>query len=164
MTIIVRAVEPDDFEGIRETMSQPLAQANTLQLPMPSVEMWRKRLADPQPDHKSLVAWLDGKIVGNAGIHPTGPSLRRRHAFAIGMAVHDAYHRRGVGSALMAAIVDLGENWMQATRLELTVYTENEGAIALYKKFGFEIEGTLRRYAMRDGVYVDSYTMARLKK
>jgi L-amino acid N-acyltransferase YncA len=35
--------------------------------------------------------------------------------------------------------------------------------IALYKKFGFEVEGTHRRLAFRDGEYVDAYSMARLK-
>ena len=36
-------------------------------------------------------------------------------------------------------------------RIELTVYTDNAAAIALYRKFGFEIEGTHRAYALRDG-------------
>ena len=35
--------------------------------------------------------------------------------------------------------------------------------IALYKKFGFEMEGTHCRYAFRDGGFVDAYFMARLK-
>ncbi|MCE9905383.1 GNAT family N-acetyltransferase, partial [Hafnia paralvei] len=47
--------------------------------------------------------------------------------------------------------------------MTLTVYTDNAGAIALYKKFGFEIEGTSRGYAYRDGQYVDVFHMARLR-
>jgi hypothetical protein len=38
----------------------------------------------------------------------------------------------------------------------------NAAAIALYEKFGFEMEGTHRRYAFRDGAYVDAYSMARI--
>ncbi len=38
----------------------------------------------------------------------------------------------------------------------------NERAIALYRKFGFEVEGRHRGYAMRDGCYVDVFAMARL--
>jgi putative acetyltransferase len=49
--------------------------------------------------------------------------------------------------------------------LELTVYTDNAAGIRLYRKFGFEfgfeIEGTLKGYAMRDGRYVDAHAMAR---
>ena len=45
-----------------------------------------------------------------------------------------------------------------------TVHTPvNARAIALYKKFGFEVEGKLKRYAFRDGAYVDAYAMARLR-
>lgn len=163
MTITIRAAEPSDYDAIRETMAQPRAQAQTLQVPYPSLEMWKKRLTDKAPGDHALVAEIDGKVVGNAGLHAAGPSPRRRHVAHIGMAVHDDWQRRGVGSALMLAMIDLADNWLQYTRLELTVYVDNTSALALYKKFGFEIEGTLRQYAMRDGVLADVYTMARLK-
>jgi putative acetyltransferase len=81
----------------------------------------------------------------------------------IGMSVHRDWRGRGVGTALMTAAVHLAENWLGLTRLELTVFTDNEAAIALYRKFGFEVEGTMRRYALRDGQYVDSHAMARLR-
>jgi putative acetyltransferase len=68
---------------------------------------------------------------------------------------------QGVGSALMAALCDYADRWLGTLRIELTVYTDNEAALKLYRKFGFEIEGTMRGYAMRDGRYVDAYAMAR---
>ncbi|RME41865.1 MAG: GNAT family N-acetyltransferase, partial [Caldilineae bacterium] len=68
-----------------------------------------------------------------------------------------------VGSQLMAAAIDLADNWLNLRRLELTVYTDNEPAIRLYRKFGFEVEGTHRAYAFRDGVYVDTLAMARVR-
>jgi putative acetyltransferase len=49
------------------------------------------------------------------------------------------------------------------SRIELTVFTDNERAIALYRKHGFEIEGTHRAYALRAGVYSDTYSMARIR-
>lgn len=163
MNILIRAAEPADYDAIREVMSQPVAQANTLQLPLPSAEMWKKRLAEyPAGDHL-LVAEMDGKIVGNLGLHMAAKSPRRRHVGAIGMSVHDAYHRHGVGTALMRAALELADNWLQYTRLELEVFCDNEAAIALYRKFGFEIEGTMKRHAFRQGEYVDSHLMARLK-
>jgi len=45
----------------------------------------------------------------------------------------------------------------------LEVYTDNEPAIRLYKKFGFVVEGTLKQFAFRDGQFVDVHTMARLR-
>jgi L-phenylalanine/L-methionine N-acetyltransferase len=53
---------------------------------------------------------------------------------------------------------------LNLVRIELEVYTDNGPAIHLYKKFGFEIEGTHRMFAFRNGVYVDVYSMGRLKK
>jgi putative acetyltransferase len=47
--------------------------------------------------------------------------------------------------------------------LDLRVYVDNAPAIALYEKFGFEIEGTHRCFAYRDGEYVDAHVMARLR-
>ena len=163
MNITIRATELADFDAIRETMAQPLACAGTLQVPLPSAEMWKKRLAElPAGDH-SLVAEVDGKVVGNIGLHAIPKSRRRAHAATIGMAVHDAYQGKGVGSALMKSALDLADNWLQFTRIELTVYTDNGAALALYRKFGFEIEGTHKQYAFRNGAYVDSYSMARIR-
>lgn len=163
MKIIVRAAEPADYDAIQQTMLQPLAQAETLQLPYTSRETWRKRATELAPGDHILVAEVDGQVVGNLGLHSMAKSARRRHIGYIGISVHDEWHGNGVGTALMKAAIELADNWLQYTRLELTVYVDNAAALALYKKFGFEIEGTLRRYAFRRGEYVDAYMMSRLK-
>lgn len=64
----------------------------------------------------------------------------------------------------MQAAIELADNWLNLTRLELEVYTDNEPAIRLYKHLGFVIEGTLRCFAFRGRHYVDSYLMARLRE
>ena len=80
------------------------------------------------------------------------------------MAVRDDWQGKGAGTALMQAAIDLADKWLNLTRLELEVYTDNEPAIRLYEKFGFIIEGTLAQHSFRDGRYVDSHLMARLRK
>jgi putative acetyltransferase len=70
---------------------------------------------------------------------------------------------KGVGTALMQALVDLADGWLNVFRLELTVFVDNRRAIALYRKFGFEIEGTHKAYALRAGEYVDAHFMARIR-
>ncbi len=79
------------------------------------------------------------------------------------MMVHADFQGRGVGTALMEAAVNLCERWLNITRMALEVYTANTAGIALYRKFGFEIEGTLRDQVFRDGQYVDAYLMARMR-
>jgi putative acetyltransferase len=51
-------------------------------------------------------------------------------------------------------VLELADKWLKLTHLEIEVYTDNQAAIALYKKFVFEIEGMLRKFAFRDGEYV----------
>lgn len=162
-TIKVRRAELRDAEDLQAVFSAPEARAGTLQMPLPSVEMWRKRLSESAPTDYLLVAEVDGVVVGNLGLHAASVSPRRKHAASIGMSVRDDWHRRGVGSALMVAALDIADNWHNYARLELTVYTDNVAALALYRKFGFEMEGTHKRYAYRDGRYVDAYAMARLR-
>lgn len=165
MSITIRRATPRDAAAYARLMSDPRVFGNLLQLPLPSEEFWQARLSESSAAGKTdllLCAELEGELVGTSGLHPAGVPLRRRHAWMLGLSVAAPAHRRGVGSALMAAMCDYADRWAGALRLELTVFTDNEPAIALYRKFGFEVEGTHRGYALRDGVYADVHTMARL--
>ena len=160
--IVVRRAEPGDAEAIHQTFLGPRAIAGTLQLPYPSVEMWRRRLAEFPADDCLLVATIGGEVVGNLGLHAASKSPRRRHVANIGMAVRDDRQGRGVGTALLQAAIELADAWLNYQRIELWVYSDNLAALHLYRKFGFAIEGTCRAYAFRDGRYVDACAMARL--
>jgi putative acetyltransferase len=159
--ILIRAMEPADLPALTEAWNQPLAYTGTLQLPYTSLDSRERRHAAGPADATRLVAEVEGKAIGMLFlVREQNP--RRSHAASLGMAVHDAYAGRGAGTALMAAAVDLADNWLQVKRLELNVYADNARAIALYQRFGFEREGLMRGYAWRNGAFVDSLTMARL--
>jgi putative acetyltransferase len=164
MEIKIRAFRMSDLDDVVELRAMPKTQRETLQLPYLSREALAQRFESQSGNVYSLVAAVTdtGKVVGNLGLHKvTNP--RRAHTAEIGMSVHDDYHGQGIGSKLMAAAIDLAENWLNITRLELTVFTDNTPAIRLYEKYGFVREGTLRHYALRDGQFVDAHMMARLR-
>jgi putative acetyltransferase len=163
MNITIRHAELSDLDALLNLWSMPGVIWGTLQLPFPSSDVWRKRLTDRPDGLYQLVAVVDGEVAGSLGLHTFPASPRRRHVASLGMGVHDDLQGRGIGSALMQAATHMCDQWLQIKRLELEVYTDNPPAIALYKKFGFEIEGTQRLYAFRDGQYVDTYVMARLR-
>jgi len=162
MTITIRHIEPSDYEALHKIFCGPKVVWGVLQIPFPSAEMWRKRLAEPPEGFYSLVACADNEVIGQIGLHTSPNRPRRRHAGEIGMAVRDDWQGKGVGTALMQAAIDLADKWLNLSRLELEVYTDNEPAIKLYRKFGFTIEGTAINFAFRDGQFVDVYLMARL--
>ncbi len=167
MTLTLRRVKAADAAAIAEQFTDPEVFGGTLQMPFASEELWVQRIAGmnpPAPGSNELVlaAVLDDKVVGMAGLHPVGPSVARRHAMSLGITVAKASQGQGVGQALMAALIDYADNWAQILRIELSVYHDNERAIRLYEQHGFEHEGRFKAYALRDGVYKDALTMARL--
>jgi len=159
----IRHAEPEDYRDAHEIFSGPRAFAGTLQLPFPSLEHWRKRFAEPDAGFYGLVAVAGDHVVGWLGLQTFPDRPRRRHAGTVGLVVHDEWQGKGIGKALLHECVEMADRWLNLKRLELEVYTDNEPAIRLYERFGFEREGTLRQYAFRDGRYVDVYQMARLQ-
>ena len=164
MTIQVRRASPNDAPAYAAIMGDPAVYPGLLQMPHTDEESWRVRLTEtcaPGKQDLPLVAELNGEVVGNAGLHPVGVAMRRRHVMALGIAVAPKAQGQGVGSALMQAMCDYADRWVGVLRLELSVYTDNAVALRLYRKFGFVIEGTMRGFSLRDGRYVDTHAMAR---
>jgi putative acetyltransferase len=159
--LTIRAREPTDWQDIAALMDLPNVRWGTLRLPYTRKDQWRKLLENPPEERTGIVAVLDGRIVGSSDVFQY--KGRRRHVGDLFVVVHDDFQRRGIGSELMATLVDVADNWLDLKRLELAVYVDNMPAIGLYQKFGFEVEGTHRAHAYRDGQYVDSFFMARLR-
>ncbi|MGF1684421.1 GNAT family N-acetyltransferase [Photobacterium minamisatsumaniensis] len=161
MDITIRHVEKSDFAALRDILASTENYSSTLQLPYPSLGMWEKRL-EAKPDNVyRLVAEFNSEVIGEIGLSiQTNP--RRKHVADIGMVVRDDCQGKGVGSQLLCAVIDLAEQWLAVSRIELSVYADNSKAIALYEKHGFKIEGHAKNYAFRKGEYVDAYHMARL--
>lgn len=160
MEVIIRRAEKLDVPGIKAIYEQPHAYAGTLQLPLPSEEMWQSRFDNPPAGYHNLVAEFSGKVIGQLGLM-TSVHPRRKHAAEIGMAVCSSALNQGVGTKLLSAALDMCDNWLNIQRVELQVYTDNEPAISLYKKSGFEVEGEHKMFAFRDGRYADVLTMVR---
>ncbi|KXF77437.1 GNAT family acetyltransferase [Paramesorhizobium deserti] len=161
VNLSLRAARAEDCEALTALINLPRFRAGTLRLPYHSVEWTRKWLENQGVDGLSIVAELDGCLVGYASLNRY-PG-RRSHAAWVAIGVHDDYQGRGIGTALLGALTDAADNWLALKRLELNVYVDNEPAIRLYEKFGFEQEGVSRAFAFKAGRYVDALNMARLR-
>ncbi|GLT19202.1 acetyltransferase [Vibrio zhanjiangensis] len=162
MDIEIRKSEALGATQIKQIYQCKNAYSNTLQMPYPSTDMWVKRVSNIADNCYPFVALIEDDIVGHI-VLDVSLNPRRRHVASFGMAVKDHYSGLGVGSKLLSAIIELADNWLNLSRLELSVYTDNQAAIGLYKKFGFAIEGESPAYAFRNGEYASVYHMARLK-
>jgi len=159
--LVIRRVEADDAAALARVHAYPSVVANTLQVPFPSVASWSERLAKFGKEDIVLVGVADGLVVASAGLH-LNASRRRSHAAWLGISVQDDWQGRGIGQALLTELVRMADSWLNLQRIELTVFTDNQRALALYQKYGFEVEGTQRAYALREGSFEDVLMMARL--
>jgi hypothetical protein len=83
---------------------------------------------------------------------------------SIVLGVRETFRRHGTGAALLLALIATGDiliglQWIP----NLIVLCDNDAAIRLYRKFGFEIEGRHRSFLRRGSDLVDAFTMARVR-
>ncbi|WP_236674618.1 GNAT family N-acetyltransferase [Enterococcus sp. BWR-S5] len=88
-------------------------------------------------------------------------SKKISHSAYIVIGLQKKMHRKGIATYFFRKL-DQWAKEQHIKRLELTVITQNTGAIALYKKAGFEIEGTKKNAIFQNGVYQDEYYMSKI--
>ena len=159
--IVIRHVEAADAEALRLLNAHPGVYHNTLQLPHPAMDMWKERVM-LKPGRRHLVACLDEKVIGHL-VLDVMENPRLSHVATFGISISTEFQGHGAGSALMREMIDLCDNWLRIERIELTVFSDNPSAVALYRKYGFVVEGTGNKFALRDGEFVDALYMARVK-
>ena len=159
--LLIRAIEADDWEDLAVVLNCPDVIYQTNQPPYISRDSVRDMLENPPADFHSLVAVVDEHVVGEVTLQlGTG---RRAHSARIGVMLHTDYQDHEIDIALLESGIDLAENWLNISRLEVKVFPDNTAALDLYKKFKFEIEGTLHDAVYRDGSFADLLLLARIR-
>ena len=98
-----------------------------------------------ETEDEFLVAMVDGRVVGFAGIHRLeGKIGERKHVGEVGITVHPDFQRRGIGTKLLKACVNLARN-RGFKRLEADTLAHNIAMRRILEKTGFKLEGIRRR-------------------
>lgn len=163
MSLLFRPPEPEDYRAVHALCCHPAVVPFLGTSLHDSPESWRQRLAEADPDHVHyLSAWLGKSLAGLVRLEvPSHPRIR--HAGEVFLAVHPDHQGRGIGSRLLAAMVEVADRWLNLVRLEINVHADNERAVRLYRNAGFEVEVRRRADMLRDGVAVDGLGMGRLR-
>jgi len=167
MDFFIRPVRPEDADDINIIRRQPEVARWMMSLPSERIESAQNFIGNLRPNNHEFVAvetLAEGRerVIGIAGIE-VGSRPRIAHTATLGICVDKDFQGKGVGSALMEAVLDLADNWLRLVRVELNVYENNERAIRMYERYGFEKEGLLRKASVQDGEYVNEYVMSRLR-
>ena len=88
------------------------------------------------PNEIELIAFVDGKVAGTAGIDAIGPQYKVAHRAEFGISILKEYWGLGIGRALMEACIQCAKTAGYA-QLELEVVAENAKAISMYQTAGF---------------------------
>ena len=144
--ILVRNAVASDARALRETMRRAHTQSDYL-LSYPD-----EQSVDDEQEARSLeaiersgnevelVAIIDGRIVGSAGVSAVRSRRKVAHRARLGISILKEYWRMGIGRMLMDASIDCARQ-VGYTQLELEVVTDNERAVSLYRCAGFEEYG-----------------------
>jgi len=162
----IRPINVGDGKGINELRRMPGVYENILGIPSERIKRNEDFIVNMDVNQHVFVAVSkiqsgEEIIIGTAGL-TVNANHRIRHSGSIGIMIHKAYQNKGVGTTLMNALIDVADNWLMLVRIELTVLEDNERAINLYEKFGFEKEGIKRLAVIRKGKYENEYLMARI--
>ena len=129
-------------------------------------EQERKWIQDhlDHPGQIVLLAKNAGTIIGNVSFE-NGPCRRSAHQGILGIAVVKDWRGKGIGTMLMASLLEWATANPLIEKVYLEVFTTNTGAIRLYRKLGFVEEGLrLKDIKFGPGRYVDTLAMGRFVK
>jgi len=155
----VRRATPQDAESFAAVVASVAEEGWIASEPPVDVAAFAARVRTMLAEGDTLWVLSDGtRIVGTAGLHAT----RADGVALLGMSILAESRGRGGGRALLQAAVDHARG-AALHKIELEVWPDNARAIALYEKFGFEVEGLRRdHYRRRDGSLRSSQLMALL--
>jgi putative acetyltransferase len=160
---LIREIGDGDHAAIHEILMSAHVLAGSMRVPYSRLEQTRERLVFRRGTYQ-LVAEVKGQVVGFGELVTYPDEPRHRHVGEINLvATHADWVRHGIGRAIFGALVELGDNWLNLSRLGLIAFTGNEHAVRLYESFGFVLEGTMRRFGYGANGWMDAHVMGRLR-
>ncbi|SAK61892.1 GCN5-related N-acetyltransferase [Caballeronia catudaia] len=161
--LLVRDAASGDFDAIARIYSHYVEHAlATFEETAPSVDDMRARhAAIAAAGLPYVVAELDGAVAGYAYASAYRPRSAYRHTIEDSVYVADGYGGRGIGFALLTALIDRCERGPWRQMIAVIGDSGNAGSIALHARLGFEHVGVLRRVGFKHGRWVDTVLMQR---
>ena len=144
--LLVRNAVASDARALRDVMQRTHAETDYL-LSYPDEqsvddEQEARSLAETErsDNEVELVAVIDGRIVGSAGVSAVRSRCKVAHRARFGISILKEHWGMGIGRVLMEASIDCARR-AGYTQLELEVVADNERALSLYRRAGFEEYG-----------------------
>lgn len=124
-------------------------------------ELARRRASVLDHGLPYLVAEIDDAVVGYSYASPYRTRSAYRFSIENSVYVDRRHHRRGIGQALLAALIARCETGQWRQMIAVIGDSANISSIALHERLGFRNVGTLRSVGFKFGLWVDTVLMQR---
>ena len=158
MNITYREAEPSDAGKFLEYSKIVGSETDNLTFGAEGLSLTISQEADfirkfaGNPGSIMIVAFDEGELIGTGAVSVVSGKPRFAHRREIAISVRKDYWGKGIGTGIMNVLMDFAKK-SGAEVLELEVRSDNEAAISLYKKFGFEKIGTNEKFFKIDGEF-----------
>ena len=164
--IFIRPAVPADAAGIIDFLNVIAGESDNITFgpgdfgkTVEQEQTFLKSLQDSK-NNILVVGVVEGEIISVADVSGGGRP-RIEHNASLGITVVKKLWRQGVGKAVMTYLIDWARNTQIIRKINLSVRTDNSGAIVLYKSFGFEQQGVMTREMLIDGIFIDTIEMGK---
>lgn len=163
--VLLRAARPEDSKDLIQYLKVTCGETPFLIREPDEINITEERekafIQDKLDSERELLllAFVDGKHVGNCSLMSLSPYKRYRHRCEVAIALYQEFCGLGIGKTMLETVLDVAVT-LGYEQAELEVAAENKNAILLYEKLGFIKYGTFpndMKYA--DGSYSDAYWM-----
>ncbi|MBQ6580242.1 MAG: GNAT family N-acetyltransferase [Oscillospiraceae bacterium] len=158
MNIIYREAEPSDAGKFLEYCKIVGSETDNLTFGAEGLSLTISQEADfirkfaGNPGSIMIVAFDEGELIGTGAVSVVSGKPRFAHRREIAISVRKDYWGKGIGTGIMNVLMDFAKK-SGAEVIELEVRSDNEAAISLYKKFGFEKIGTNEKFFKINGEF-----------
>ena len=158
MNITYREAEPSDAGKFLEYSKIVGSETDNLTFGAEGLSLSISQEADfirkfaGNPGSIMIVAFDEGELIGTGAVSVVSGKPRFAHRREIAISVRKDYWGKGIGTGIMKVLMDFARK-SGAEVLELEVRSDNEAAISLYKKFGFEKIGTNEKFFKINGEF-----------
>lgn len=106
-----------------------------------------------------IILKKDGKIIGDVTlISHDNPEIK--HWVELGISIDKEWRKKGLGDALMKFAIEFCKK-KKFRKISLSVFSSNQAAITLYKKYGFINEGVRKEQYYINGKFIDEVLMSK---
>lgn len=120
-------------------------------------QKWIRDTAN-HPLNRQWIAVVNQEIAGFCDLH-VAPRSRMAHRASFGLSVRKAYWHQGIATALLKAMMDYAQSQPSIAIIAIEVVEDNDRAIALYERFGFQKVGYLQKFFRIDDQELGAYIM-----